>query len=285
MATAHITQEQADEYAIGSLEPQAERIIALHLAECMACREVARDSERMAAALALAARPHKAPRRLRQRVMRSAGLARPSPFHRLSVVARAAAGVAAVFVAIAAFTGMVSIRGQVGDLRETNDYLQSQIDDALSQKIEIAALTRGLDEAERNSAELKRAAASDRDLNLALMSPNSYVADVFTRDDSTFSIGRLVWDEDQRRVWFVARDLPQRPKGETYQLWANAGGKFYSLGVFSPDVTGFARYDTTVPQGLASYESAVVTVERAGGSNERTGPSVFVVDLSGLRKR
>ncbi|MBA4179853.1 MAG: hypothetical protein C0506_04620 [Anaerolinea sp.] len=283
MATVHITQEQADEYAIGSLEPQAERLVALHLGECLACRELARDSERLAGALALAAPRRKAPHRLRQRVMRGAGLMRPSPFHRVTVVARAAAGIAAVFVAVAAFTGMVSIRGQMGDLREHNDRLQAQIDDALSQKIEIAALTRGLDEAERNSAELKRAAASDRDLLLALMSPKTKVADVFTRDDGTFSIGRLVWDEDQKRVWFVARDLPQRPKGETYQLWANAGGRFYSLGIFAPDVTGFARYDTTVPQGLATYESAVVTVERAGGSNERTGPSVFVADLSGLR--
>ena len=284
MAVEHITQEQADEYAIGSLEPGAGRIMALHLAECITCREIARDSERLAAAVALAVPRRRAPPRLRQRVMRSAGITRPGPLHRLTLIARAAAGVAAVFVAIAAFTGMVSIRGQMGDLRETNGHLQAQIDDALAQKVEIAALDRGLDEAERNSAELKRAAASDRDLLLALMSPKTDIADVFTRDDTALSIGRLVWDEDQRRVWFVARDLPQRPKGETYQLWANAGGKFFSLGVFAPDVTGFARYDTTVPQGLASYESAVVTVERAGGSSERTGPSVFVADLSGLRK-
>lgn len=284
MGSGHITQEQADEYAIGSLEPETEHLVALHLAECAGCREFARDSERLALAFALAAPSRKAPRKLRKRVMRSAGLTRPGPLHRIGTVARAAAGMAAVFVAIAAFTGMVSIRGQVGELRQRNGELQTQIDDALSQKVEILALTRGLDEAERNSAELKRAAESDRDLLLALMSPKTKVADVFTRDDGTSSIGRLVWDEDQKRVWFVARDLPQRPKGETYQLWANGSGKFYSLGVFSPDSTGFARYETTVPQGLATYESAVVTVERAGGSNERTGPSVFVADLSGLRK-
>lgn len=284
MGSGHITQEQADEYAIGSLEPQAERLVALHLAECAECRELARDSEQLALAFALTAPRHKAPRRLRERVMRSAGLTPPGPLRRLGTYARAVAGIAAVFVAIAAFTGMVSIRGQVGDLRDRNGELQTQINNALSQQVEIAALKRGLDEAETNSAELKRAASSDRDLLLALMSPKTKVAEVFTRDDSTFSIGRLVWDEDQKRVWFVASDLPQRPKGETYQLWANGGGKFNSLGVFNPDSTGFARYDTTVPQGLTTYESVIVTVERAGGSSERTGPSVFVADLSGLRK-
>ena len=282
--TDHITQEQADEYAIGALDPELVRVRALHLAECGSCREMVRDAERVAAAFALAAPQRRAPKRLRQRVMRSAGLERASPLRRAVLLGQAAAGVAAVFVAIAAFTGMLSVRGQMDDLRNTNDHLQSQIDDALSQKVEIAALTRGLDEAERNSDELKRAAQDDRDLLLALMSPKSDVADVFTKDEAATSIGRLVWDEDQKRVWFVASDLPQRPAGETYQLWANSGGKFYSLGVFAPDTTGFARYETTVPQGLKSYESAVVTIERAGGSNERSGPSVFVADLSGLRR-
>jgi len=282
--STHITQEQADEYAIGALDPDLVRMVALHLAECGVCRETVRDAERVAAAFALAAHQRHAPKRLRQRVMRSAGLERVGPLRRAVIVAQAAAGVAAVFVAIAAFTGMVSVRGQVGDLRDKNDHLQTQIDDALSQKVEIAALTRGLDEAERNSDQLKRAAQEDRNLLLALMSPKSDVADVFTKDESATSIGRLVWDEDQKRVWFVASDLAQRPKGETYQLWANNGGKFYSLGVFAPDASGFARYETSVPQGLKSYESAVVTIERAGGSNERSGPSVFVADLSGLRR-
>lgn len=49
MPGEHITQEQADEFAIGSLEPALERAIALHLAECAACRDIVRDSERLAA--------------------------------------------------------------------------------------------------------------------------------------------------------------------------------------------------------------------------------------------
>ncbi|MEO6398238.1 MAG: anti-sigma factor [Tepidiformaceae bacterium] len=280
----HITQEQADEYAIGSLDGDLVQMVALHLAGCQACRETVHDAERVAATFALASPAQRAPKRLRQRVMQSAGLERAGPLRRAVILAQAAAGLAAVFVAVAAFTGMLSVRGQVGDLRDKNDHLQTQIDDALSQKVEIAALTRGLDEAERGSEQLKRAAQEDRDLLLALMSPKSDVADVFTKDEAATSIGRLVWDEDQKRVWFVASDLAQRPKGETYQLWANSGGKFYSLGVFTPDASGFARYQTAVPQGLRSYESAVVTIERAGGSTERSGPSVFVADLSGLRR-
>ena len=64
----------------------------------------------------------------------------------------------------------------------------------------------------------------------------------------------------------------------------NSDGKYVNLGTFNPDVSGFARYETFVPQGLASYESAVVTIEHANGAQERAGPSVFVSDLSRLRR-
>ena len=53
MPGEHISQEQADEFAIGSLEAPLERAIALHLAECPACRDIVRDSERLAATFAL----------------------------------------------------------------------------------------------------------------------------------------------------------------------------------------------------------------------------------------
>jgi hypothetical protein len=199
-------------------------------------------------------------------------------------VATAGAGIAAVLVAVAAFTGMVSVRGEVRELKAENASLQSQIDDALSQKVEIAALTRRLNDGEQTSSELRLAARGDRDLLIALLSPESDVAEVFSVNDSGPAIGRLVWDEQQKKVWFVASHLLPRPAGETYQVWVSSGGRYFSLGTFNADDTGFARYETSVPAGLKSYESAVVTIERAGGSPERTGPSVFVTDLSRLRR-
>ena len=57
-------------------------------------------------------------------------------------MATAGAGIAAVIVAIAAFTGMVSVRGQIRSLRHENLVLQDEINDALSQKVELAAVTR-----------------------------------------------------------------------------------------------------------------------------------------------
>ena len=117
MPGEHITQEQADEYAIGALEPRLERAIALHLAECPACRDVVRDSERLAATMALSAPSRRASRQLRKRVWTGAGIARPALLQRAWRVAPAAAAIAAIVVAAAAFTGMLSVRDEVNDLK------------------------------------------------------------------------------------------------------------------------------------------------------------------------
>ncbi len=276
MATSHITQEQADEYAIGSLEPEIARALSVHLAECAACRETVRESEALAGLIALSAPRRAAPTRLKKSVYRSAGITRPSPMRRMFTISRAAAGLAAVIVAIAAFTGMVSIKGQMDDLKVTNAGLQSQINDALSQRVELAAVTQQLQDQERAAADLLEASKTDRELMLALLSPNSDILAVTAPGETSTSIGRLVWDEDQKRLWFMATQLPQRPS-ETYQLWVQSGGRYLSLGTFEPDESGFARYERVIPEGLASYDGVVVTIERGFGSPVREGPTVFFV--------
>ena len=283
MPGEHISQEQADEYAIGSLEPVLERAIALHLAECAACRDIVHDSERLTAKFALSTPLRRSPSRLKGRVLSAAGIRRPSPLQRAVTIGRAAAGVAAVFVAVAAFTGMVWMRSEVSDLHDDNADLRLQIDQALAQEVEIAALTRKIDDQEKAAARLEDAATGDQDLIVALMSEKSKVAEVISADEDASAIGRLVWDGGQKKVWFVASDLPQRPAGETYQLWVVSGGRYVPMGTFQSDEKGFARYYTVVPEGIDSYESAVVTIERAGGSPTREGPTVFfVLDLPDL---
>lgn len=283
MLGQHLTQEQADEYAVGAMEPGLARLVLLHVDACDVCRDVVEASERAALSLALAAPLRRPSRRLRRKVLRAAGISRPSPMVIVGRVLTAFAGVAAVTVAIAAFTGMVSVRSDVRSLRGENAALRSELNDTLSQKVEIAALGQQVEQQERDTRELRVQALDDRDLILALSSPNVDVVDVITRETAESAIGRLVWDKDQKKVWFVADGLPRAGKGQTYQIWVHSGGRYVSLGTFNPDESGFARYATLVPQGLETYDSVVVTIETAGGALERTGPSVFVTDLSRLK--
>jgi anti-sigma-K factor RskA len=284
MDASHITEEQADEYAIGAMEPEVAGFVALHIDACDACRVLVDQSRRAAAAMALGLPRARPPERLKARVYRSAGIARPGFLAVAFRVAATGTGVAAVTVAIAALVGLVGVRGDVRDLQRQNLALQRQVQDALAAKVEIAAVSQRLEDEERVTKELRAAAGDDRQLLIALMSPGSNVAEVTSVDERATAVGRLVWDEEQKRVWFLATNLDALPPAQTYQLWVFSGGRYVSLGTFRPDESGFARHVMNVPQGLRSYESAVVTIERAPGAYERQGPSVFVMDLSRLRE-
>ncbi|GAB4322237.1 MAG: hypothetical protein Kow0010_02920 [Dehalococcoidia bacterium] len=286
MDTSHLSREMADEFAIGSLEPDAERVITLHVLDCTPCAALVRESRDLAAMLAAGVPTRPAPPRLRRKVMASTVGRRPHALVRIARRLPAAAGVAAALVAVVALTGMVMLRNQVNDLKAANTNLQIQVRDALSQEVQIAALQRRLTEAEIRSFALEAAARGDRELLIVALSPETEVVDVITtpRDGFTRAVGRMVWDPAEQRLFFVANNLAPRPAGETYQIWVNRDGRYYSLGIFNPDDTGFVRYEARLPQGLDAYESAIVTIERAGGVSDRSGPSVFVTDLSGLHR-
>ena len=284
MMTPHITQEQADEYAIGSLEPEMERVVSLHLAECPACRDVARDSERLASRLGMSTPivPPAAPARLRRKVLTSAGIDRPSLQYRAFTYARTVTGVAAAVIALLAFTAMLGLRGQVTGLREQNAAFQLELDDFRSARIEVAALTDQVSEQARANALAEANARQDRELQVALLSPDAQTAEVTSITDDNQAVGRIVWDGAQNKLWFVATNLEHLDFGRTYQIWVNNDGRYVRLGTFNPDTTGFIRFSTEIPQGLADYDSAAVTIEKAGGSEERTSAPVLVANLEAI---
>ena len=276
----HITEETADEYAIGALEPELARAVALHIADCRPCREIVHRSEATAAALALASPVRKASPRLRSRVERAAGIERSPWAARIVRLAPAGAAAAAVIVAVIAFTGLAMLRGEVNDLRGANIELQEQVDEALSQQVQIASLQRRLSVEEQRSFELDTAARGDRDLLLTLLLDDTVVAGVYSPEESS-AFGRLVWSPQSSTLYFVADHLSPRPADETYQVWVSREGRYVSLGTFRPDESGFARFQAFLPNGIDAYQSAIVTVERPG-TISRSGDSVFVADLLGL---
>lgn len=277
----HITQPQADEYALGALEPEIERLITLHASDCDECRERVFAAERALAYVALNAPRVAAPRAMKQRVYVRAGIRRPPMILRAVRLGRAVAGIAAAFVAIAAFTGMLAVRGDLKDLRQENVQLQLEIDDVSSQDVQIFALGQRLKDAEATAEDLRTASERDNELLAALLSPESDIADVTSLGSGNTSIGRLVWEADQSRIWFVAQRLPTLPAGQTYQIWLMSEGDYFSLGAFNSDETGSVVYPRFVPEGLGRYDSALVTIETVGGLPGRRGDGVFfVADLA-----
>jgi anti-sigma-K factor RskA len=285
MDNPHISQELADEFAVGALEQGVRDLITLHVAGCQECAARVSEAQDLATMLALGGPLRRPNRRLRRRVFAAAGIGRLGLLH--SIVRRipAASGIAAALAVIVALTGMFMLRSDVSDLQKDRAALQAQVDEALSQEVRIAALQLRLDEGERKFFALQIAAIGDRELLLAVLTPETEVAEVYSVDRGVpnDSFGRLVWNESERKLFFIAIGLDSRPIEETYQIWVAGDGRYYSIGTFNPGDDGFVRFETTLEDGIDSYQSAIVTIERAGGELDRSGPSVFVTDLSALR--
>lgn len=122
----HLAQEQADEYAVGALDPEEAVRLALHAESCYSCGRLVAESERVAAALLFSIERVPPPSRLKGRVFREAGLSSPGRIVRIARLAGAGAGVAAVIVALASFVGLLSLRGELDDVQTRNDLLQSR---------------------------------------------------------------------------------------------------------------------------------------------------------------
>ena len=112
--------------------------------------------------------------------------------------------------------------------------------------------------------------------------PQFFQPRVFVARAAIEGLRQALWGMAKKVV--VADNLAPRPNNQTYQIWVSSGGKYTSLGTFTPDSTGYARYVTIVPQGMASYDTAVVTIEVAGGATQRSGPFVFSADLTPFKK-
>lgn len=175
-----------------------------------------------------------------------------------------------------AFTGLLTLRSDIGELRETNVELRDQIADTESYKVEVLALTARVDAEQDRVTELLEANKDDRELVAVLLAPKPNVYPVVPAGDvESGAVASIIWDEANRRVWLIATGFQQLPADQTYQLWVNAGGRYRSLGTFRPDAAGYVRHGGSL-DNVDSYDSAVVTVERAGGSPERRGEPRFV---------
>jgi anti-sigma-K factor RskA len=276
----HITQEEADEFALGVVDPVRAREIALHVAACDECQARLDAAEDLTARLALSLPVERPSDRVRTRVFQETGIARPGFVHRLLRVSGAFATAAALGIAGLAIYGVFTFRGDVNDLRDQNADLQRQVDEALSQRVELAVISQQLESTNERVDDLLARAQADRDLQLALLSPKSRQALVVNLEQGESGpIGRFVWDPEQGKFWFVAEGLAPQPTGKTYELFAGDDGTYVSLGTFNSEADGFVLYKADVPAGLSDYDTAAVTIEDTASNRQRSGPAVFVLNL------
>lgn len=134
----------------------------------------------------------------------------------------------------------------------------------------IQALDRELARRSEEAAALRITVARQQELLAILRAPKTQLVALAGLKPSPTSQGRMWWNREAGGL-FVANGLPATPSGKTYQLWAIAGGKSVSAGVFDVDPSGSATLHVMPLPAVGTVEVFAVTLEPAGGLPQPSG--------------
>lgn len=233
-------------YALGVLEPGEREEIESHLArECPECRAELRKA--MALNTALAALPDAAdpPRRLRKRVLASAGVPQREMRIWMAALALIAAG---LFVIV------------ITDQERIHRYGDQ--------------MYMAMGETQRVAQELGKLQAV-----VAMLNQPETKAVTFGAGQPLPPHGR-VFVHQSMGVLLLASNMPQPPSGKTWELWIILKGDPAPkpAGLFQSDAQGNAMYMMTGPVN-ASTAAVAVTLEPESGSPAPTTKPVIVASL------
>jgi anti-sigma-K factor RskA len=93
--------------------------------------------------------------------------------------------------------------------------------------------------------------------------------------------GTAIFSPSQKRMMFMASNLPAMPEGRAYEWWIiPMRGAPVPAGVFKPDEHGNAiMMDHKMPEGVEARAFAI-TVENEAGSDKPTSPIVLMGGVS-----
>jgi anti-sigma-K factor RskA len=93
--------------------------------------------------------------------------------------------------------------------------------------------------------------------------------------------GTAIFSPSQKRMMFMASNLPPVPEGKAYELWIiPMQGAPMPAGMFKPDEHGNAMMmDHPMPEGVVAKAFAI-TVEKEEGSDKPTSPIMLMGEVS-----
>jgi anti-sigma-K factor RskA len=271
--------ELAALYAVGAL-PELERArFEAHLAEgCAECEAELAALRPAVDALAAVVEPAPPSTDLRARVL---ALAAPPPApardERAAPPRRASRWplfAAAASVLIAALLG-----AQVVSLQNSLREAQAQALDlgrALAAEQETLQKVRAeLDESRAAQQVLTAQVATLEATARVLTAPSTRTVALAGQGPGASARARAFLSPDTRTLILYAYDLPALPADRTYQAWVIPGKVPVPIGVFDPEVSGFARHEAVEVTGLEAPVTVAVTIEPRGGLPQPSGPIVL----------
>jgi anti-sigma-K factor RskA len=244
------TRDLLDAYALGAVDSDEAYRLEGHVADCIECWEELNKSRRTASLLALSVPIHRAPDRLRRRLMSRAqsedARADRRPFlERFHFAWRPAlAGLGVAGVVALAFASTLQV--QMSDLRGDKNELAQQLSEASSeieQQRQVVAVLSASD-----SEKIPMDAATLR-----------------TDAESVYN-----WSRETDAGFIVCNNFPALPDGQVYQVWLTRAGRAESVATFLPHADGGCQIPMDMSRLDWRPEGIGISVEPEGGSERPT---------------
>ncbi len=250
-------EELLPAYALSALAPEEEEVVEAHLGSCPWCPALLRDQLLVASALSGVAEGAELPQRIKASTLKAVDshpaqiMGQRKPPVKLGHLALGAAAAVAVLLLAAVIALSVRLTGQVNDLQDENDLLQTQ----------VARLTE----------------TDDKLVDMVLEQRSlSYVMAV--SDGQVMSLQAAEGD-DSRGVLMIAphagtgvlltRGLEPSAEDHTYDVWLEKDGESVAVGNLTVDEWGWGHMPLWPSQPITLFQKVWVTMEPAEGDTSR----------------
>ncbi|GJM15775.1 MAG: hypothetical protein DHS20C13_11020 [Thermodesulfobacteriota bacterium] len=139
------------------------------------------------------------------------------------------------------------------------------------QQAKISNLEALISEKDSELALLQEEFGSQSEMLAFLDNPEVVIINLVKTEPNLKAVARVLWNPGDDEALFYGINLPEVPEGKTYQLWAIAGEKPESLGVFNVDNHGNNVHLIKSLSNFGDIGTFAVSLEPAGGVPLPTG--------------
>src|SRR5271167_4797551 len=247
-------------YALGEMAGSDRQELEEHLHTCAACRRELQALRGDLGLLGLSTSGPQPPARSKERLMRAIAAA-PPRWPAVAPVERprrrlwwawvpAFAALALLFVTIGVWRSKQQSNDQLAELARQNQEQTAKLD-RLNEQLRL------------------------------LQSPDAVHVSLIPMKSPRQPSGTAIFSLSQKRMMFMASNLPPVPEGKAYELWIiPMKGAPMPAGVFKPDEHGNAMMmDHPMPEGVVAKAFAI-TVENEAGSDKPTSPIMLMGEVT-----
>lgn len=273
------TQTLADGFVLGSLErAEADEFAQRLSAGEPSAIQALQEAQRVLAGLAFALPPQTPPQVLKVRVMSALSTGESGEAGRKEE--RAGASIRTMIPAQGTATRwrLLALAASLMIAALGLGYILKQRSDIQALAQDRQALAQQVQEQQLKLRELEAALAFHINFEKAMQKPRVMLVDLGAPQGNHAGRGKVIFDREEHRAYFVSLALPALPEDQEYQLWHIGKAGPVDGGVFRVDASGYAAVQIlNLPQAGADIAAFAVTREPKGGSLTPTLTQMYLL--------